>query len=736
VFNPKTTSWKASYDGRNKEPIALPVKFPLLLSQGVEGIAVGLASKIMPHNFVELIDASIAYLQGKDFELYPDFPTGGMIDVSKYNDGLRGGNIRVRAKINKVDSRTLSITEVPYGKTTSSVIDPIIKATEKGKLKIKKIDDNTAADVEILVQLATGISPDVTIDALYAFSDCEVPISPNSCVIIDEKPHFTGVKELLRYSADHTKDLLKLELEIRLEELESEWHKSSLEKIFIENRMYKEKGYEEAESKEMAIDFLDEAFEPFKKLFRRVITRDDLATLFEIKMGRILKFNSLKADEQIKGIEDEIEEVKNHLAHLVEYTIDYYKQIRKKHGKGRERKTEIRNFDTIEAAQVAVANAKLYMNRKEGFIGTGLKKEEFVCDCSDIDDIIVMRRDGKYQISKVADKTYMGKDILHAGVFMKNDKRTIYNVVYRDGMNGAIYAKRCAITGLTRDKEYDITKGTDGSRILHLSVNPNGEAEIIKVTHKPRPRMRNLHIEYDFSELAIKGKGSMGNILTKYAIHKIDLKEKGESTLGGLKFWFDHDINRLNSDQRGELLGEFKGKDGVIVFYQDGTHMVLKPDASFHFKENILKIEKFDDQKVYTVVYYDKENKYYYVKRFIAEFLGKEQYYIPEDTDCEVILISDHHYPLLKVEFGGKHKNRVEEEIDVEPFIGVKGFKAKGKRVSQYEVKKVTGLEPVRQPEVEMPDEETNNESTDEKTSEGPNFEQDDNDKGEQMSMF
>ena len=732
VFNPKTTHWKASYDGRNKEPIALPVKFPLLLSQGVEGIAVGLASKILPHNFIELIDASIAYLKGKDFEIYPDFPTGGMVDITKYNDGLRGGNVRVRAKINKIDNKTLSITEVPFGRTTSSLIDSIIKANDKGKIKIKKIDDNTARDVEILIQLAAGISPDVTIDALYAFTDCEISISPNSCVIENEKPRFMGVKDMLIHSADHTKGLLKRELEIRLEELESEWHKSSLERIFIEERMYKEKGYEDAESKEAAIKFLDKCFKPFKPKFRREITLDDIAALLEIRMGRILKYNALKADEHIKGLEDQMEEVKNHLAHLVDYTIDYYKQIRKKHGKNRERKTEIKSFDTIEAVQVAVANAKLFINRKEGFIGTGLKKEEFVCDCSDIDDIIVIRRDGKYVITKVADKSYVGKDIIHAAVFMKNDQRTIYNVVYRDGMNGAIYAKRCAITSITRDKEYDLTKGSQGTRVLHMSVNPNGEAEILNITLKPRPRIRNLHFEYKFSDLAIKGKGSMGNILTKYAIHRISLKEQGESTLGGLKVWFDWSVLRLNGEERGDFISEFYANDRMIVFYKSGSFITHKPEFTLHFNDDLFRVEKWDENKVYTVIYYDKEQKYYYLKRFVTENNGREFPFLPEDSETEFVAISDQIYPRFKITFGGKHKTREAEEIEAEEFIAVKGCKAKGKRLSTYEIAKVEELEPLRQPEekaLEGDDEGGENSSS----GEAPDF--DDKDKGEQMSL-
>ncbi len=736
VFNPKTTDWKLSYDGRNKEPIALPVKFPLLLAQGVEGIAVGLASKLLPHNFVELIDACIAHFENKNFELFPDFPTGGMIDVSKYNDGLRGGNVRVRSKINKVDSKTLSITELPFGRTTLSVIDSIIKANDKGKIKIKKIDDNTAENVEIIIHLSPGISPDLTIDALYAFTDCEISISPNSCVIEDDKPRFVGIKDMLKHSADHTLGLLKLELEIRLNELEEEWHKSSLERIFIEKRMYKEKGYENAESKEAALKFLDQCFEPYKKLFRREITMDDLATLFEIRMGRILKFNTLKADEQIKGLEAEMDEVKNHLANIVPYTINYFKQIKKKYAKGRERKTEIRNFDNIEAVQVAVANQKLYVNREEGFIGTGMKKEEFVCDCSDIDDIISIKRDGKYMITKATDKAFVGKDIIHVDVWKKNDSRTIYNLVYRDGLNGAIMAKRCAITGLTRDKDYDLTKGTSGSKVLHLTVNPNGEAEKLKVTLKPRSRLRNLHIDWDFSELAIKGKGSQGNILTRYAIHRIELKEAGESTLGGLKIWLDEDVERLNTDERGKFLGEFKSKDRIIAFYKSGLHSTYKPDITTHFDEGMIRIEQYDEQKIYTAIYFDKDQGYYYIKRFQAENADRILPYLPEDSECELIALTDTDYPLFKIEFGGKHKDRLSEEIDGEEFIAVKGYKAKGKRLSNYTIKNVTELEPVRVKKVDneaTSDNET--QSNQDIPNDGSGPDSDGNYDGEQMEL-
>lgn len=694
IFNPKTTTWKLSYDGRNKEPVTLPVKFPLLLVQGVEGIAVGLASKILPHNFNEVIDASIAYLEGKEFTLYPDLPTAGMIEVIKYNDGLRGGVIKNRAKISKIDNKTLAITEIPFGRTTTSLIDSIIKANEKGKIKIKKIDDNTAADVEILIHLAPGVSPDKTIDALYAFTDCEASISPNACIIENNKPHFLPVSQILKHSTDSALDFLKMELEIRLDELEGEWHQYSLEKIFIENELYE--NIKTCKTEEEILDTIDESLKPFVKNLRREVTHDDLVRLSIIPIKRISKYSSFKADEHIKSIEDEMVEVKNHIKHIVPFTINYFKQIKKKYGKGRERKTEIRSFDTIEATHVVVANEKLYMNSGEGFIGTSLRKEEFVCDCSDIDDIIVIRNDGKYLITKVTDKAFVGKGIIHAAVFRKNDNRTIYNVVYRDGLNGVIMAKRCAITGLTRDKEYDLTKGKNGSRILHFTVNPNGEAEIIKVTHKPRPRLRNLHLDFDFSQLAIKGRNSIGNILTRYAVHKIDLVEKIGSTLGGQKIWFDHEVQRLNTEARGEYIGDFQTVERIMVFYSSGICCTYKPELTTHFDEGIVSIHKYDEQRVYTVVYFDTKQKYYYIKRFIADVNGKPQSYLPEDTKCEFVLISTEDFPRLQLQFGGKHKNRKEEEIDAESFIAVKGFKAKGKRLSTYEIRKLEELEPVR----------------------------------------
>ncbi len=698
AFNAKTTEWMLSYDGRNQEPVTLPVKFPLLLAQGVEGIAVGLASKILPHNFNELIDAAILYLKNQDFELYPDFPTGGLADCSRYNDGLRGGAVKVRARIAKLDKKTLVITEIPFGKNTSSLIDSILKANDKGKIKIKKIDDNTAENVEIQIHLPPDVSPDKTIDALYAFTDCEVSISPNSCIIYEEKPRFMGVKEILRASVDHTKHLLTLELKIRLAELHEEWHFSSLEKIFFEQKIYRLLE-QDTETWEMVIESIERGFDPYRPLFRRDITREDVVKLTEKPVRKISKFDIKKADEQIKGIEAEMEEVNNHLANIVTYTINYYQQIKKKHGKNRDRKTELRSFDTIEATKVVVANEKLYVNRAEGFFGTGLKKDEFVGDCSDIDDVIVILRNGKYIITKVQDKAFYGKDILHIGVFKKNDSRTIYNVVYRDGRNGAILMKRCAITGVTRDKEYDMTKGTDGSQILYMSVNPNGEAEILKVFLKPRPRLRNLIIDLDFSTLAIKGRNSMGNIFTRYAIHKMQVKEKGISTLGGLRIWFDEDIYRLNHDERGRFLGEFHDGEKILVVRKAGVYYLTNYDLTNHYEEDILLIEKYEEDKVFSAVYFDGEQKFFYLKRFTFEPTDKPQPFIPEEQGSYLVALNDDIYPCVEVTFKGKNAEKEPEQIDADEFIGVKGFRAKGKRLSTLEVKQVKFIEPIQKEE-------------------------------------
>jgi len=693
VFNPKTTEWKLSYDGRNREPVTLPVKFPLLLSLGVEGIAVGLASKILPHNFNELINATIDYLQGRDFVLYPDFPTGGLIDVSKYNDGQRGGVVKVRAKIDKVDKKELVITEIPFGKTTSSLIESIIKANEKGKIKIRKIDDNTSSNVEIIISLMPGVSPDKTIDALYAFTDCEYSISPNTCVISGNKPSFMGVSTILKHSADRTVMLLKTELEIKKRELQEEWHMSSLEKIFIEEKIYRD--IEECETWEAVIVAIDKGLKPFRKRLLREVTREDIIQLTEIKIKRISKFDSKKADERIKGIEAELEEVENHLRNIIPFAINYFKQIKKKYGKGRERKTEIRSFDTIQAAKVVANNARLYINYKEGFIGTGLKKDEFVCECSDIDDIIIIRKDGVYLITKVADKVFVGNDIIYAQIFLKNDERTIYNIVYQDGKDGPLLAKRCAITGLTRDKEYNLTRGTPGSKIVYFSANPNGEAEVIKVHHKPKARLKKLVFEFDFGQLNIKGKSSMGNILTKNPVQKITLKEKGLSTLGGRKIWFDDAVFRLNVDGRGNYLGEFSADDKILVITKNGFFRHTGFDLSNHFEDNILVIEKYRPGKVYSVIYWDSEQKYYYLKRFMIEESEKPQCFINENAESKLISITEVEYPRFEIQFGGKHKDRDNEIIEVAEFIGVKSYKAKGKRLTSYMVDNIHEIEPV-----------------------------------------
>jgi topoisomerase IV subunit A len=700
VFNHKTTEWKLSYDGRNKEPVTLPVKFPLLLALGVEGIAVGLASKILPHNFNELIDATIDYLQGKDFTIYPDFPTGGMVDISKYNDGQRGGVIKIRAKIEKVDKKALIITEIPFGKTTSSLIESIIKANEKGKIKIRKIDDNTSANVEIVVHLVPGVSPDKTIDALYALTDCEYSVSPNTCVIVDDKPSFMGVSAILKHSADRTVELLKKELEIRLGELEEEWHMSSLEKIFIEERIYRD--IEECETWEAVIEAIDKGLDPFKKLLLREVTREDIIQLTEIKIKRISKFDVKKADEHIKGVETELEEVKNHLRNIVPFTINYFRQIKKKYGKGRERKTELRSFDTIEATKVVANNAKLYINYKEGFIGTGLKKDEFICDCSDIDDVIVIRKDGVYLITKVADKVFVGNDILYAQIFLKNDERTIYNIVYQDGKEGPLLAKRCAISGLTRDKEYNLTRGTPGSKIVYLSANPNGEAEVIKVHHKPKARLKKLVFEFDFGQMNIKGKSSMGNILTKNAVHKISLKEKGLSTLGGRKIWFDDAVFRLNVDGRGPFLGEFSADDKILVITKNGFFRITGFDLSNHFEDNILIIEKFRTGKVYSAIYWDAEQKFYYLKRFTIEESEKPLCFINEDPESKLVSLTEVEYPRFEIFFGGKNKDRDNEIIEVAEFIGIKSYKAKGKRMTSFMVENIQEIEPVIKREAEV----------------------------------
>lgn len=700
VFNPKTTTWKQSYDGRNKEPITLPVKYPLLLAQGVEGIAVGLSSKILPHNFNELCDASIHYLKEETFKLYPDFQTGGSIDVSRYNDGERGGVVKVRAKITKVDNKTLCISEIPYGKTTTSIIDSILKAVDKGKIKIKKVDDNTSANVEILVHLASGTSSDKTIDALYAFTDCEVSISPNCCVIDDNKPHFLRVSDVLKKSTDNTKDLLRQELEIKKQELQESLHFASLEKIFIEERIYKDKEFEQAKSIDMACEHIDLRLTPFYPQFIREVTKDDILRLMEIKMGRILKFNSDKADEVIARMKDEITVINKHLSQIVEYTIQWYKMLKDKYGKDFPRRTELRNFDTIEATKVVEANEKLYINREEGFIGTSLKKDEFIACCSDIDDVIIFFRDGKYMITPVADKKFVGKNILYIAVFKKNDKRTIYNVAYRDGKEGTTYIKRFAVTSVIRDKEYDLTQGTPDSKITYFSANPNGEAEVIKVTLKPNPRVRRIIFERDFSELSIRSRQAMGIILTRLPVHKITLKQKGGSTLGGRKVWFDRDVLRLNYDGRGEYLGEFQSNDSILVIQNNGEFYTSGFDLSNHYDDDIRVIEKFDPNKIWTAALYDADQQNYpYIKRFCFEASSKKMNYLGENDNSRLILLTDEHFPRLEVLFGGHDDFRESLIIDAEDFIAVKGVKAKGKRITTYTIDTINELEPIRFPE-------------------------------------
>ena len=701
VFNPKTTDWTVSYDGRKPEPMTLPVKFPLLLAQGAEGIAVGLSSKILPHNFNEILDAAVAYLRGEDFSLYPDFPTGGYIDVSKYNDGGRGGSVRVRAKIDKIDNKTLEITDIPYGKTTGTLIDSIIKAQEKGKIKIRRVDDNTAEHADIIVHLIPGTSSDRAIDALYAFTDCEVSISPNCCVISDRKPHFLTVSDVLRRSVDDTKDLLRRELEIQRGELLESLMFASLERIFIEQRIYKDKEYEQSRNIDEAVAHIDKRLQPFKPTFVREVKRDDIVRLFDIKMGRILKFNSDKADEYIASLKDRISAINENLEHLVEYAIKWYENLKRKYGAAHQRRTTIRNFDNIEAAKVAEANEKLYINREDGFIGTGLKKDEFVCNCSDIDDIIIFYKDGKYKIVKVADKLYVGKNILYLNVFKRNDVRTIYNLVYQNGKGGTVYMKRFAVTGVTRDKEYDMTQGLKGSKIWWFSVNPNGEAETLRVTLKDKPRLKKLQFDVDFADIAIKGKGSLGNMVTKNEVHRISLKEKGVSTLGGREVWFDPDVLRLNYDGRGESLGEFNSNDRILVVLKSGEYYTSTFDAGNHYEDNILRIEKYREGLVWTAVLYDAEQGYPYVKRFVFEPVAKKQSFIGENPDSKLYLLSDAKFPRIKVTFAGADAFREPLVIDAEEYIGVKSYKAKGKRVTTFEVDTIEEIEPREMPEDE-----------------------------------
>ena len=694
AFDSKVTDWTLSYDGRNREPITLPMKFPLLLAQGAEGIAVGLSCKILPHNFNEILDAAVSYLKGEEFHLYPDFPTGGYVDVNNYRDGERGGSVRVRTKIEKVDNKTLLVKDLPYGKTTSSLIDSILRAAEKGKIKIRKVEDNTSSTAEIIVTLQPGTSSDKAIDALYAFSDCETSISPNICVIKDEKPQFLTATHLLKFSVDHTKEILRRELEIQRQETMESLFFASLEKIFIEERIYKDRGYEQAKDEDAAVAHIDKRLEPFKPQFYRAITRDDILRLMEIKMKRIVKFNSDKADNYIAMLNERLADIDYKLSHLVEHTINWYENLKKKYGHLHPRRTTIRDFDTIVASKVAEANEKLYINRAEGFIGTALKKDEYVCNCSDIDDIIVFYKDGKYKIVKVAEKIYVGKNVMYVGVYKRNDARTIYNVLYTDGRGGTTYMKRFALTGVTRDKEYDVTTGKPGSKVLWFTVNPNGEAEVLRVTLKPKKHLRVLQFDVDLADLAIKGKGARGNIVTKNEVHRITLKEQGRSTLGDREVWFDQDILRINYEGHGVSLGKFAGDDRILVIMKNGDFYTTSSEATNHYEEGILRIMKYDPSLVWTAVLNDADQGYVYLKRFTLDDNTKKQRMIGDNPESSLILLTCEKYPRLEVKFGGDDSVRDNLIVDAEEFIAVKSFHAKGKRLTNYKVDTVTELEP------------------------------------------
>ena len=702
VFNPKTTEWMLSYDGRKKEPIHLPIKFPLLLAQGVEGIAVGLNSKILPHNFNDLCDASLAYLRGEDFQLYPDFPTGGEIDVSRYNDGERGGMVRIRSKITKTDdNKTLIISQVPYGTTTSKIIETILRAQDRGKIKIRKVDDFTAEEAKIVVQLAPGSSSDKTIDALYAFTDCEVSISPNCCVIENRKPIFTNVSTLLRKSTDNTMALLKWELEIQKAELEEQYFYTSLERIFIENRIYKEEGYETAADKEKLIAFVDKALEPFKAKLIREVRREDIEKLFDIRMIRITKFDSKKADELMKDLEKKIKQTEKDLHHLTDYTIRWFENLKAKYGDKYPRRTEVRNFANINVKTVVEANEKLYINREEGFIGTGLKKDEFLCNCSDLDDIIVFHRDGKYKIVRVAEKIFIGTDILHVDIFKKNDTRTIYNVVYRDGRGGVYYMKRFCVTGVARDKEYDLTQGKAGSRVVYFTANPNGEAEVIKVALKPALHLKKLEVSKDLSELAVKSRSARGNLLTKYDVKSITLKQKGRSTLGGRKVWFDPDILRINYDAQGIYLGEFQDDDRVLVIMQNGDYFLNTFEETAHFEQGWLRIEKFDPDKIWSVALWNAELGYYYGKRFQLDATPKTQNFLGDNSDSKLVAINDREEAIFRVTF--KDEFRQPLDLIMAEFIDSKSPKAKGKRISTLDIASIVDITPEPESTEEVP---------------------------------
>lgn len=708
VFNPKTTKWQASYDGRRKEPINLPVKFPLLLAQGTEGIAVGLSTKILPHNFNELIDASIKYLKGRRFTLYPDFLTGGITDISNYNNGLRGGKVRVRARIKQLDKKTLVITELPFGNTTGTLINSIIKANEKGKIKIKKIEDNTAAEVEIRIHLPNGVSPDKTIDALYSFTNCEVSISPLGCVIEDKKPIFIGVTEMLKLSTDQTVDLIKQELEIQLNELQEKWHFASLERIFIENRIYRD--IEEEETWEGVIKAINKGLQPHIKHLKRAITEEDIIRLTEIKIKKISKFDIDKAKQNIEALEGQIAEVKHHLEHLVDFVITYFKNLKTKYGKGRERKTELRTFEDIEATKVVLRNAKLYVNRKDGFIGTSLRKDEFVANCSDIDDIIIFRGDGTMKVTKVDSKTFVGKDIIHVAVFKKGDKRTIYNMIYKDGKTGISYMKRFFVSGISRDKEYDLTAGNPKSKVLYFSANPNGEAEIVTVYLRNVGSVKKLKWDLDFAELAIKGRGSRGNIVSKLPVRKIEFKEKGKSTLKPRKIWFDDAVMRLNVDGRGELLGEFTPDDRLLIITQKGIIKTITPNLSLHFDKDMIVLEKWEPNKPISVIHFDGEKQRYYVKRFMIDNPNKEEVIITNHDKSFLEIVATDYRPMAEIIFSKRSlENKI---INFEEFISVKGIKAIGNQLTTEKIKDVKLLEPLPYKketvnELEVTDEET-----------------------------
>ena len=693
VFNPKTTEWQLSYDGRNKEPVFLPVKFPLLLAQGGEGIAVGLSCKVLPHNFNELIDASIAVLRKRSFELVPDFPTGGLADVSNYNDGERGGRIRCRARIRKEDNKTLVIHEIPFGTTTSSLIESIIKANDKGKIKVRNIEDNTAENAEILVHLAAGVSPDNTIDALYAFTDCEMSIAPNAVVIENDKPRFVGVRELLKRSTENTLRLLELELRIRKGELEEQWHFASLERIFIEKKVYRK--IEEAETWEQVLEFIDKGLKPHVKELKRPVTQEDIVRLTEIKIKRISKFDSFKADEHIKQLAETIAELQHKLDHLVDHAVEFFKELKKKYGAGRERKTEVRAFDTIVATQVAVANRKLYVDKAEGFMGWSLRNHEFVDECSDIDDIIIFREDGTMLVTKVADKKFIGKGVLHVGVWKKNDDRTIYHLIYQEGTKGAYYMKRFAVTGITRDKEYDLTSGTKGSKVEYFTANPDGAAEVIQVVLRPRPNLRKTKFDIDFSKLAVKGRSSKGNLLTRYMVSKITQKERGVSTLGAIPIWFDETVRRLNSAGHGRYLGRFGGEDRILAIMRNGTYQFFPFALSTHFPDDAVTLVKFDPKQVVSAVYWEGEKQQYQVKRFIPEPAKDAVSFITEHADSKLTTHSLVHHPRIKMSFDKRSNPREDEEVDLEEFIAVKGVKALGNRLTPFKVKDIELLSEV-----------------------------------------